>query len=413
MCVAAFAFIAVILLMAWRSTNQTPGSPPLQNADRQSASPSVTIHTFDSYRRASNQAIAGESPPSPLRICLVTLQLAGLTQNSGMGVAVASLATVLASAGHTVSILYAATPRADWPHWRAHYAALGVELAMLPAADTRLWPTGRSHRVRIAWQCYQWLRERQVALNLVYFHDWHGIGYFATQAKRQALDFAQTLLATIVHCPVSFFRHGNSQHTAKITTLLADHMELNQVRSSDLVISPSRFMLDWVVRERGWTLPSGEGRVFVQPNVLSAEVLKAIPLVDHDRKQLIHANELVFFGRLEKLKGLVTFLDALDWLATMMPSERRCAKFYQTYELFENTLFTKLSQSCFCIQFQNNNHISGPNQYPRRCRNDSAAFTRCGMAVRRAISIQSRTRSCDSVPRLGQLGQARAALVCN
>jgi hypothetical protein len=42
---------------------------------------------------------------------------------------------------------------------------------------------------------------------------------------------------------------------------------------------------------------------------------------------VVHADELVFFGRLEKLKGLDMFLDALDWLATMLPSERRCAKF--------------------------------------------------------------------------------------
>ena len=345
MCVAAFALIVVILLMAWRSTNQIPGPPPHQNDDSPSASPTATIHTFDSYRRASNQAIAaGESPPSPLRICLVTLQLAGLTQNSGMGVAVASLATALASAGHAVSILYAATPRADWPLWRAHYAALGVELAVLPAADTRLWPTGRSHRVRIAWQCYQWLRERQVALDLVYFHDWHGIGYYATQAKRQGLDFARTLLSTIMHCPVSFFRHGNSQHAAKITTLLADHMESNQVRSSDLVISPSRFMLDWVVRERGWTLPTGAGRVFVQPNVLSVEVLAAIPLAEErDRNQVIHADEYVFFGRLETLKGLDTFVDALDWLATMLPSERRCGLIWtREGKLFPFTQFLLL-----------------------------------------------------------------------
>jgi glycosyltransferase involved in cell wall biosynthesis len=146
-----------------------------------------------------------------------------------------------------------------------------------------------------------------------------------------------------------------------------------QVEYSDVVVSPSAYMLGWV-QEHGWRLPAN---VFVQQNILSSAIIRtreelakrqrapsgrrgtegaagarekarkghpgglarvrgladsrdgdaepaagplsgaepssSMPSSDADRR-IVKATELVFFARLEILKGIYVFCDALDLL---------------------------------------------------------------------------------------------------
>lgn len=70
-------------------------------------------------------------------------------------------------------------------------------------------------------------------------------------------------------------------------------------------------MLEWVQQRPEWpTLP---GRTFVQPNVLMPSVARSSSVMTTGA-QRVPVHELVFFGRLEVLKGFHIFCDALDIL---------------------------------------------------------------------------------------------------
>lgn len=117
---------------------------------------------------------------------------------------------------------------------------------------------------------------------------------------------------------------------------------IQQVELSDVVISPSSFMLGWV-QQHGWTLPPHD-RVYVQQNLLPAAVLQTRKHLgigqgedantntnnagsgalrgsgsgtqqQSQTARLVFVKEIVFFGRLEVLKGFHYFCDALDALA--------------------------------------------------------------------------------------------------
>jgi GT2 family glycosyltransferase len=134
------------------------------------------------------------------------------------------------------------------------------------------------------------------------------------------------VLWTVIHCPAVFYLQGNFAYLTTWNNFASDYLERMQVLWSDLVVSPSAFMLKWV-QQHGWTLPA---HVFVQHNLLSNEILHwarnglpgaasgggggsivgpAAPL-----PEVIQVEEFVFFARLEVLKGIYEFCDAIDLL---------------------------------------------------------------------------------------------------
>jgi hypothetical protein len=81
------------------------------------------------------KALPSKSPQRMLRICFVTHQLSGLTQNGGMGVAITSLSQHLAKAGHRITILSLKRRHSQtktFGYWQKHYAEQSIELIPLP-----------------------------------------------------------------------------------------------------------------------------------------------------------------------------------------------------------------------------------------------------------------------------------------
>ena len=74
-------------------------------------------------------------------------------------------------------------------------------------------------------------------------------------------------------------------------------MERQSVSMADVAFCPSQFLLNWVV-DRGWELPAAS---YVQQSILPHSARSENkPLPD----MLQEITELVFFGRLQTLKGL-------------------------------------------------------------------------------------------------------------
>ncbi len=243
-----------------------------------------------------------------LKICIASNDIPGPVRNGGIGTANLHLALTLRDAGHAVTLLYLEEwfAAGDAHTWSEHYRRLGMEFVHLPGrGDSQ--DDYCAGRTKTTYACYQWLKQRH--FDVVHFHERMGIAYYATLAKRQGLAFAKTLLCVTTHGPVWWSEPGNEEHLREYYYLEVDHLERESVRLADVVISPSQYMLDWMVGE-SWQLP---GHVHVQPHSWHDDPVPRAR-AGSGLNNALPIREIVFFGRLESRKGLDTFCDAIDAL---------------------------------------------------------------------------------------------------
>jgi glycosyltransferase involved in cell wall biosynthesis/GT2 family glycosyltransferase len=227
------------------------------------------------------------------RICLLTSDFVGPVRNGGMGTAFLACAERFRDAGHHVTVLYAPDYTETLPlaHWRAHYAAQGLDFVALHApTDPRM----------TAFLAYQWLKGRD--FDAIHFHEMRGIGHWLTVAKRCGLAFQHTALVCQLHSPTLWHHAHSGEFLEDVRLLETDWMERQSAEGADVAAAPSRYLLDEVAAQ-GWRLPGGG---VVLPNMLPASFPAAAPPAGP-----IPVEELVFFGRLEARKGLALFCRAV------------------------------------------------------------------------------------------------------
>jgi O-antigen biosynthesis protein len=253
----------------------------------------------------------------PPRICIASYEFVGPTRTGGIGTAYTSLAEALAEAGHEVTVLFTGwrDPDGRFSEWERHYERKGIRLFELRPDDFAAVHAGHYNAVR-SYLTYMWLRDkdREDPFDVIHFPDTLGHGYYSVLAKRQGWAFAQTTLVTGVHSPSRWVLDINKASYLTGQEFADDFIERAAVGGSDVVISPSAYLLDWM-RSRGWNLPE---RVYVQQYVGSRALRRApeqIGVGERRPGSERSRDEIVFFGRLEMRKGLLLFCDALDILA--------------------------------------------------------------------------------------------------
>ncbi len=243
-------------------------------------------------------------PPGSLRICIATPDIIGLTRNGGIGTAYANLAFALAAAGHEVTILYllsSCEPGINEQSAVDSYKKKGIRLLRLPRETTsRIIAT---EFASISYSAYRWLKQRD--FDVIHFPEWMGLGYYSALAKHQGLAFLDCTIVVDLHCPSIFVTTVNLDFCGNVDCLVRDFMERKSVAYADVLLSPSQYMICWAA-DQGWELPA---RSYVQPHILPDE------FIEEAGPETVKIKELVFFGRLQKLKGLVLFCDALDIIA--------------------------------------------------------------------------------------------------
>ena len=247
---------------------------------------------------------AGARPVRPLRIAIASFDFVGPVRNGGVGTAFTSLGEALAAAGHEVTLLFLAGQWCEnrtMEYWIEYYKAKGIQFVPLPDSGLRI--ESRWH-VAKGYEGYLWLRQQNY--DVIHFSEWKGPGYFSLLAKQQGLAFPHTLLCVHTHGPTLWHKLSNAEYVSHLDDVEVDYIERRSVQMADVVVSPSQYLLRWML-ERDWVLPE---QCFVRQYVRPATARQ--PLADADRVQRI--SELVFFGRLEVRKGLVLFCDALDLL---------------------------------------------------------------------------------------------------
>lgn len=240
-----------------------------------------------------------------MRICLLTLDLAGPVRNGGIGTAFGALADELLAQGHDVTLLYPAayTETAPLAAWTLRLAARGLQLETLHA---------EGDEARLSLLAAQWLMGRD--FDVVHYHEWRGIGFFAAQARRAGLGLQRTALVCQLHSPTAWHRRNSDDFAAGTEATALSFMEQRSAELADLVFSPSQYMLDWA-QANGWALPAEQA---VLPNLLPRGFPEVTPVARP-------VTEPVFFGRLEERKGLALFCAAITRLARAGRAPERVA----------------------------------------------------------------------------------------
>ena len=236
-------------------------------------------------------------------VCICTPDIIGPVRNGGIGTAYHSLARFLVEEGYDVTVLYATSEEAvcedeTLDHWERWYGSLGIAFEVVPtrgAGWLDMYPAARaSHFV------YQYFKKAGDKFDIVHFPEWGGVGYYSIVAKTLGLGLQNTSLVVGTHSPTLWGLEGNRLPVSHPEQLERDYFERLSAQYADWLVSPSRYMFEWM-KDRGWKL--AERRRVIQN--ISDQPVAPNQRVDQS------INELVFFGRLEKRKGLDLFIEAI------------------------------------------------------------------------------------------------------
>lgn len=242
--------------------------------------------------------------PSREKICVVTDELTGPDYNGGIGTACHGLATALAAAGFAVDILYTRVAngvvnchRGSFESQVERFALLGIRL--LAIAHQGAWNDfpGKSFAAMNHLQ--------SEAYDLVFFNETHGSAFYPLLSRRSGNPrLARTRFCTVIHSATQWIADINGEPVSGVPSIRLMEMERRSVELSDVVFSPSAYLIE-KYKSYGWTFPADTR---VQRYVLPIHQRAGRPAAEGP----LPVEELVFFGRLERRKGIEVFCGALD-----------------------------------------------------------------------------------------------------
>lgn len=242
-------------------------------------------------------------------LCLVTEEFTGLTASGGIGACSRGLASFFSSEALDVDVIITgdALPSADL---QCVQDATGISniyyLTEIAKKDTSIYPPVDA--ISKAYAVYRFLKSKEY--KIVYFTDWLGSGFYCTMARRQGAFNA--FIVTYLHGSSEWVRRHNL-YLPSLEDMEREAIERSQIENSDLVISPSEYLLDWY-RAHGVQLPVSEVQSWILPQWNEKEAIPGNPL--RTRELAPHqVRELIFFGRQERRKGFELFVEALGLLS--------------------------------------------------------------------------------------------------
>ncbi len=250
---------------------------------------------------------------SGFKFCLVSRELAGVTGGGGIGTYAAEAARAWCDAGAEVHALTDAAPvlaargAAVMPGVRLHAIDLQRGWAQVDAFEG--WHQRRAYAV---YEAVRRLHDEH-GFDAIEFADYGGEGYFCVRAKEALGQFDGCVLVSRLHTPTAFVRELNRELSVPPEIEHLVHMEREQVRGSDLVLSPCRSLLRWV--EASWRLDPTQARgvvayPFAVETVGGAHAAGADEFgerASEEERGGVDANverELLYLGRLERRKGV-------------------------------------------------------------------------------------------------------------
>lgn len=247
------------------------------------------------------------------RICFVTAGLLGPSKYGGIGHAVSRQAILYAKSGAHVDILYTGGFQvANRSFWSKFYGSRGVNLFFLPSRNEKM--LYGTIRMKLSYAVLQWFlaNQRDTFYHLIIFHDLFGYGIFVQYSKLSGIGFQNTSIVVHAHGSSRMSDFFNARLPVDgINGLVTYSMERISLELAEHIWSPSEFYYKWMLKN-GYNLEKTERHLTLELLMPQNEMFQSMP----SGKSPIKSSKFGFFGRVDRLKGVFTFLDAIDYMVT-------------------------------------------------------------------------------------------------
>lgn len=297
----------------------------IQERSRHDSSNATSI---DYFMNRSPQFTLALNCSSPIAL-LVTPEYEGIFRNGGIGTYYATLSRKLADRGWSIILLLCQTSEtfsghSDISHISHIFSTSALETildlqpvhtAILSQFKAWQWVESDSYRSLLFIQA---LLDRYPDLApplYVEFPDLCGLGYRSIQAKKAGLLGQNCTIAVTLHSPQEWLNEAHERFTLGHSDWFRNIYEYEQYafENADLAFFLSCFLKS-KVESYGWHLDHAMHLPYcfplIDPTERSPQPINSATL-DIDRKAI----PIIFFGRLEERKGLLTFLAAIRQLA--------------------------------------------------------------------------------------------------
>lgn len=257
---------------------------------------------------------------------LVTPEYEGIFKNGGIGTYYATLSKKLAAQGAYIILILCQTQRnfhgeSTVPHIRHIFSAYEaqqvleiqpVHLAILSQFKEWDWVESESYKILFLIQAIA----AHFTQSPIYieFPDLCGLGYRTIQAKRSGLLGKNCTTAVTMHSGQEWLNEAHEKYIVEGGNWFRNVYSYEQYsfENADLAFFLSSFM-EAKVKSYGWKTSHAVHLPYCFP---------IVPPLDKNRPMLAKASlnlkreqiPIVFFGRLEERKGLLTFIDAIQQL---------------------------------------------------------------------------------------------------
>lgn len=251
----------------------------------------------------------GSSPDWQPSVLFVTAGIKGPTAGGGIATCFYSMITELALTKKVrVTVLYAGNPyyaKGKFDYWSDYFQTnYGVRFLGL---NTNAKDYG-SMEMKRSYAIANFLEEHDGSFDRVVFHDFGGLAFYSAIKKRYGLMLQDTNITISAHGNHELSFYFGSKKVRSWSDSAVMFMERSSLRLVDNVFTPSKFYADWIKEKFNVT------QVAVQPNIIKLGEYNngmyqdiSLPLVEGFKT-------LFFYGRMERLKGLDVFIDAINRL---------------------------------------------------------------------------------------------------
>ncbi|MDL2403830.1 glycosyltransferase [Rhizobium mayense] len=239
------------------------------------------------------------------KACIVTEEISGLNKSGGIGACALGLTLHLTALGYQVEVLVTdmVVSAADISRFQESHPDLTITLlsAEVSEDDEVASPVDSISK---AYCVYRFIK--RLDPDVVHFNDWLGSGFYCAMARRQGS--LRSRVVTHLHGSSEWVRRYN-RHIPSLENFEVEGIEKSQIENSDLVVGPSRYLLDWYA-EHNIKLPESRVINWLLPQWFDAALVTNVQL---RTREVVGGgiDTLVFFGRHERRKGFEVFLDAV------------------------------------------------------------------------------------------------------
>lgn len=277
-----------------------------------------------------------------MRICLVAREVAPFI-GGGIATYAAQMARALVAAGHEVHILTALYPDL---HQRSaqHMPSVHMHAVDINAGDAGLHGAYFSEATRYAMAAYEALLKlhAQTPFDYIELPEYRGEGFWILRAKRTLGDFDSAVLGVRMHTPLYLCRRADRVAALDLEIAHIEHMEKTSIAEADLLITASRAMMSQAQTDLDdlWPSDNDQTRAILPLPIDLSEIERDLggagtPLrgvlgasstsghadATQDGAEVLSSDTpapgehiILYYGRLQLLKGVVELVDAAQRL---------------------------------------------------------------------------------------------------